>query len=164
MATATDKPVATPTTRGSMPAIATAVALLVLGADQLTKTWALHGLEGRSPRHVFWTLQLNFSLNSGVAFSLARGAGALVTPVAVLVIVLVVLASRSLTTRLAGVAVGLVIGGSIGNLADRLLRSHGGAVIDFIDFQWWPIFNLADAAIVVGGALLALAVVRHPDA
>jgi signal peptidase II len=163
MTTAAGHPVATEARRWSMPATSALVGVLVVAADQLSKTWALRHLEGRSARPVFWTLRLNFSLNSGVAFSLARGAGALVTPIAAAVVVLVVLMTRSLTGRTAGVAVGLVVGGSVGNLVDRLLRSHGGAVIDFIDFQWWPIFNLADAGIVVGGLLLALAVARHPD-
>lgn len=58
----------------------------------------------------------------------------------------------------ARIAVGAVIGGALGNLFDRILRSDegilGGAVVDFVDFQWWPVFNLADAAIVVGGVVI----------
>ena len=62
-----------------------------------------------------------------------------------------------------GVAVGLVIGGSIGNVLDRLFRGEGwlrGQVVDFIDLQWWPIFNVADMAIVVGGVLLVVSTLR----
>ena len=57
-------------------------------------------------------------------------------------------------------SVGLIIGGAVGNLIDRLFRQEGwlrGGVVDFIDFQWFPIFNVADAAITVGGFLLVLA-------
>jgi len=55
------------------------------------------------------------------------------------------------------VALGLLAGGAAGNLVDRLLRDHGGAVVDFIDLQWWPVFNLADAAITCGAVALVLA-------
>lgn len=147
--------------RRPMLSVGVPVMALVIGLDQASKSWAVHHLEGRPPRHVVWTLQLNFSLNSGVAFSLGRGAGALVVPLAIAVVVLVLVMSRSLSGRLAGLAVGLVVGGAVSNLVDRLVRSHGGAVIDFIDVQWWPIFNLADASIVVGGLALALAATRR---
>ena len=59
---------------------------------------------------------------------------------------------------MARIAVGAIIGGAIGNLADRVFREgggfFGGAVVDFIDLQWWPVFNVADSAIVVGGILV----------
>ena len=62
------------------------------------------------------------------------------------------------------IAVALVLGGALGNLADRAFRDGqgflGGAVIDFIDLQWWPVFNVADAAITVGAATLALTLGR----
>lgn len=143
-----------------MPLVAPVGASVVVAVDQLSKTWALHHLAGRPPRHVLWTLQLNLSLNSGIAFGLGQGAGGLVVPVAVVVVAAVLLVSRSLTGPMAWAAVGLVLGGAVGNLVDRLLRHHGGAVIDFIDLQWWPIFNVADSAIVVGGVLLAVAASR----
>ena len=64
-------------------------------------------------------------------------------------------------------AVGLVLGGATGNIADRLLRSDDGflqgAVVDFIDLQWWPVFNVADAAVCVGAVLLVLTAAREPD-
>ncbi len=147
--------------RRAMVLTAIPVIGLAIAVDQATKSWALHHLAGRSPRHVAWTLQLDFSLNSGMAFSLGRGAGGLVVPLAIAVVALVLVTSRSLAGPLAGVAVGLVVGGAVSNLVDRLARSQGGAVIDFIDFQWWPIFNLADASIVVGGLALALVASRR---
>ncbi|HEX7167995.1 MAG TPA: signal peptidase II, partial [Acidimicrobiales bacterium] len=61
---------------------------------------------------------------------------------------------------------GLVLGGAVGNLADRLFRDHGGAVVDFVDLQWWPVFNVADIAISVGAVLLVVVGWREqtPDA
>jgi len=65
------------------------------------------------------------------------------------------------------VAVGMVIGGALGNVADRLFRGDGwlhGSVIDFIDPQWWPIFNVADIGVVVGGILLVFGAITAPPA
>lgn len=144
-------------------ALALAVAVAATAVDQATKTWALEGLSGRDPVHVLGSLQLALSFNSGVAFSLGQGSGLAVVPIALAVVLVVVYVARSLSGRLAAAAVGLVVGGAVGNLVDRLLRSHDGAVVDFIDLQWWPVFNVADAAIVVGGVLLSLVSLRRTD-
>jgi len=71
------------------------------------------------------------------------------------VVVLVTLARHVRSTALA-VALGLVVGGALGNLTDRVVRHHGGAVVDFIALHFWPTFNVADSCIVVGGILAAL--------
>jgi signal peptidase II len=63
---------------------------------------------------------------------------------------------RLLGSRLALVAMGLVLGGAMGNLSDRLFRDTGGAVVDFVVLRWWPVFNVADSAVVIGGILLVL--------
>ena len=144
-------------------AAAAAVTVASITVDQVSKWWALETLADREPVHVIWTLQLALSFNSGIAFSIGRGSGLSVVPIAVVVIVVVVAASRNLPGRLPAAAVGLVVGGAAGNLADRLFRDHDGAVVDFIDLQWWPVFNVADACIVVGGALLALCSLRRPS-
>lgn len=144
-----------------------AVVLVAIGAvalDQGSKTWALESLSDGEPLHVVGSLQLALSFNSGVAFSLGRGSGLAIVPIAVAVVLVVVYAARNLGGRLAATSVGLVVGGAVGNLVDRLVRGHDGSVVDFIDLQWWPVFNVADACIVVGGALLALTSVRRPDA
>ena len=67
----------------------------------------------------------------------------------------------------AAIAVGMIVGGALGDLVDRALRTNGGSffsgsVVDFIDFQWWPVFNLADMGVVVGGFLLVFAYLRSP--
>lgn len=137
------------------------VAAAVIVADQASKTWALH--HARRPVHVVWTLRLAVTFNSGTAFGLGQNSTSfIVAGVVVLVVVLLGLgrkASRTATWP-AAVAMGLLLGGALGNLADRLLRHHHGAVIDFIDLRWWPVFNVADSAISVGAALLALVLFR----
>jgi signal peptidase II len=141
------------------PALTAVIVVAVLGLDQLTKRWAVSELTGRAPRHVIWTLQWNLTRNSGMAFSQAQGIGPLIGIAALLVVAWLAWTSRSLTSRLTGVAAGLIGGGALGNLADRMFRGDRflhGAVIDFIDFQWFPIFNVADMAIDIGGALFVL--------
>ena len=143
------------------------VALIAAGVvivDQLSKSWAEHTLDTHTV-HVAWTLQFALAHNTGAAFSLlsGRGAGPAIALLAVIVVVVLARSSRSLRTPLGTVAVGLVLGGALGNLCDRVFRSHGGflqgGVVDFIDFQWWPVFNVADACIVVGAITLGVVAV-----
>jgi signal peptidase II len=147
-----------------------AVAAVVVVADQATKTWALNHLRV-SDRHLFGPVWLVLTFNSGAAFSLGRGVTPIVeTVVVVLVVWLLVFsrrASRAASTPMA-VGLGLLLGGAAGNLIDRVFRHHHGAVIDFIDavrigdHDWWPVFNVADAAIVVGVIVLLLSYARRP--
>ncbi len=136
------------------------VAAFVIAVDQLTKWWALTVLDPARPTHVVWTLQFNVSYNSGMAFSRGRGLGPLIGVAALVIIVVLVLKLRTVNGALATVASGLVIGGALGNICDRIFRSGGflrGEVVDFIDFQWWPVFNVADMAVTIGGVLLVFA-------
>ena len=138
-------------------ALAAAVGAAVVALDQVTKTWALHHLDGGHIIHIGWTLQLNLTFNSGVAFGLGKGSTSVIALIGVVVLVLLATLGRAgVTNGLQAVAVGLVLGGAVGNMADRLVRHHHGAVIDFIDLQWWPVFNVADSAITCGAALLVL--------
>lgn len=150
-----------PTTRLRLsgPALTALIVAFVVAFDQLTKRWAVSELTGREPIHVVWTLQWNLARNSGMAFSQAQGIGPLIGVAALFVVVWLAWTSRVLTSRVASVAAGLIAGGAIGNLADRVFRGDRvlhGAVIDFIDFQWFPIFNIADMAIDIGGAMFVL--------
>jgi len=137
--------------------LTTAVSVLVL--DQLTKWWALETLPGRVI-HVAWTLQLQLTLNHGSAFSFAQGRGAVISLLAVGVVLVLLRTGRQATQPLAALALGLVLGGAVGNLADRAFREGegflGGGVVDFIDLQWWPVFNVADTGVVCGAFLLLL--------
>ena len=146
-------------TRGSRSGLVRALCVggIVVALDQLTKQWAMSALAGREPVHVVWTLQWNLARNQGMAFSTGQGLGPVIGLLALVIAGVVLRWVRQQTGVLATVAAGLVVGGALGNVADRLVRDGGwmrGAVIDFVDFQWFPIFNLADAAVNVGGALL----------
>jgi len=142
-----------------IPALTAVVALAVLIIDQLTKRWALSALSGSASRDVGWTLQWDLPRNSGMAFSQAQGIGPFIGIVAMLVVLWLAWSTRSMTSKLASVAAGLVAGGALGNLADRVFRGGRllhGSVIDFIDLQWFPIFNVADMAIDIGGVLFVI--------
>lgn len=136
-----------------------AIALAVIAIDQLTKHWAVNALADELPRHVIWTLQWNLSFNSGMAFSKGQGIGPIIGLVAVIVVVIILLGVRKNSNPVVAIAAGFVVGGALGNLADRLFRGDGwlhGSVVDFIDFRWFPIFNVADMAVNVGGVLFVL--------
>jgi len=134
------------------------VAVWVL-LDQLSKHWAENHLRDGRVKHVIWTLDLDLSYNSGMAFGRAKGLGPVVGIVALVVVVGVLISLRKQGSWLSAIAVGLVVGGAIGNLCDRLFRGRGwfrGSVIDFIDLRWWPVFNVADMGVTIGGVLLLL--------
>ncbi len=134
-------------------------AVIVAVLDQLTKWWILDWVMD-PPRSIAITPFFNTVLvwNRGASFGLFEGGGTwpLLAVAAAIVVVLLVWLARTRRRALA-LALGLVIGGALGNAFDRLAR---GAVVDFLDFHWgelhWPAFNLADSAITVGVALMLL--------
>jgi signal peptidase II len=137
----------------------TIVGFIVVVLDQLTKWWAVERLSGQSI-DVIGSLRFNLVRNEASAFNIGGGSwwGPLVSVVALIVIVVLVWQARTATNRWAAVAAGFVAGGALGNLIDRAARSDAGilrgGVVDFIDLQWWPVFNVADAAVVVGVVML----------
>ena len=144
------------------------VAGVVITADQITKTWALHHLAERS-RHVVGPTYLVLTYNSGVAFSLGRGVTPIVETVVVLLVVWLLAISRKVNRSASwpvAVGLGLLLGGALGNLSDRLFRhlpGHSGSVVDFIQaVSWWPVFNVADASVVIGVIVLILSYSTHP--
>ena len=141
------------------------VAAVVVGLDQLTKWWALQTLDTRTI-DVVWTLRFNLVLNRGAAFGLGSRYAPLIALAAVVVVVFVLGTTRGLDALWPRLGIALVLGGALGNLADRLFREGdgllGGAVVDFVDLQWWPVFNVADAAVCVGAVLLVLTAAREP--
>ena len=150
-----------------------AVGVGLLVVDQVSKHWALDRLSDGRVVEVVGSLQLLLTWNTGASFSI--GSDLELGPyIALLALVVVgwLLWSGHSATRLGAVAAGMVTGGALGNLVDRALRSGpagteagfmGGAVVDFIDLQWWPIFNVADVGVVGGALLLVLASVIHGD-
>jgi signal peptidase II len=134
-------------------------AVVVYTLDRVTKLLAERHLEGRPPIDVIpGVLQFRFTTNPGGAFGLFGRATWLFVGASLVVVVIIVVASRRPPSQASAVALGLVLGGALGNLTDRLVRGPelSGEVVDFIDFQVWPIFNIADSCIVIGAALLLL--------
>ena len=143
------------------------VAILAFGLDRVSKLLASHLLAGRaSVRVVPGVLSLTYTTNTGGAFGLFTRLPWLFAAATVVVSAVIVATSRSVSGRLQAVALGLILGGAIGNLVDRLAGgwSLSGDVVDFIDFRVWPVFNIADSVIVVGAGLLLVYTVRRRKA
>jgi signal peptidase II len=128
--------------------------------DQLAKWWAVAVLDDRSI-HLVGSLRLKRTTNYGAAFSLGDGRGALIPLLAIVVVIFLLRTGLAARSTIGVVALALILGGAMGNLADRAFRDGhgflGGGVVDFIDPQWWPVFNVADICVVVGGGLVLLA-------
>ena len=135
-------------------------AAAVLALDQLTKHLVVSNLAGRPPVDLVGDIvQLRYTTNSGGAFSLLTGAPLFFGIMALVIIGGIVYASRRAQPLSMLVILGLILGGALGNLTDRLLRGDAllrGEVVDFIKFGILPVFNLADSCVVVGGILLAI--------
>lgn len=137
---------------------------MTLAADQVTKAVVLAALapgERVAVAGRFFGFVL--ARNPGAAFSILPGRSLLLAWVTAVIVAAV--AVWAVASGEFPVALGLIVGGGLGNLADRIFRSPGmmrGMVVDFIDFSFWPTFNLADAAITVGVALVILKSLRKP--
>jgi signal peptidase II len=156
-------PVVSPGRRRTGLLAATATVVLLL--DVLSKVVAVITLEGHPPVELLGGgLYLVVYRNSGAAFSMATGLTWLLSLIALGVVVAIVRLAPRLRSAGWAFGLGLVLGGALGNLVDRLLRAPGplrGHVVDFLsllapDGSVWPVFNLADSAIVCGGSVLVL--------
>jgi signal peptidase II len=141
------------------------LAVVVLAADIVTKVVAVGQLQYREPVELLGGLvYLQLVRNPGAAFSLATGYTWVLTIVAIAVVVVIIRVARRLRSTGWAVALGLILGGALGNLTDRIFRAPGplqGHVVDFVslfapDGRIWPVFNVADSSIVSGGVLLVL--------
>jgi signal peptidase II len=137
-----------------------AVAAVVVAADQASKSWAVHRLSSGSI-HVAWKLDLVLGFNSGSSFSLAQGWGSVLAGLAIVFVVVLLATARRAQSTLMAVAIGMIVGGALGNLVDRVARAHH-SVVDFVALHFWPTFNVADSCIVVGGILAGIALWRTP--
>jgi signal peptidase II len=141
-----------------------AVAGAVIAVDQLTKWWAVVALSDGPIGLIDGFLQFRLVRNPGAAFGLIPGAGSLVALAALAAVVVIVMVVHRLESPWEGVAMGLVLGGAVGNLIDRVFRGSGlldGKVVDFVDFDFFPTFNAADSAITVGAILAVLIMIRR---
>jgi signal peptidase II len=136
----------------------TAVVLAAIAADQLTKLIVASQLDLDESLHVVGPFSIHHVQNSGIAFGLFASATAIVTLLTAVAVgwMLVFFARSGARHPVLPVALGLLIGGSTSNLIDRIRLGH---VTDFLDFGWWPAFNLADSFIVIGVAILFAALV-----
>jgi signal peptidase II len=141
-------------------ALVYAIALAVLVLDQTTKWLVIERLAGRAPVDVIGTfVQLRYTTNPGGAFSLLTGFPLFFGLMAIGVIVAITVYARRITSGPTLFTLGLLLGGALGNFADRLLRGDGllnGEVVDFVDVGSFPVFNVADSCITVGAILLAI--------
>jgi signal peptidase II len=142
-----------------------AVAVLVL--DILTKGWAVSALSDGRDIHIFWTLHFALTHNEGMAFSTGTNIGPFIGMLAIVVIAILIATMRKQSNTMSLVATGCIVGGATGNVLDRVFRGTGfmnGAVVDFIDLRWWPVFNVADIGIVCGAIAVAFSmIVTHPE-
>jgi signal peptidase II len=139
-------------------------ALLVLTLDIVTKVTVVATLSDRSPiRLLGGFLTVLVSRNPGAAFSIGTSMTVVFSAIAVGVIAVILRTSRRIRSVPWAVALGLLLGGATGNLTDRIFRYPGlfrGYVVDWIEVPHWPVFNLADSAIVCGGVLAVLLSIR----
>jgi signal peptidase II len=158
----TETPPAPPRRRGGLLAV---VALTAFGLDLLTKALVASTLEGHEPVRVLGGLvYLQLIRNPGAAFGMATGMTWVLALVAMAVVIALLWFARRLRSGWWAVGLGLVLAGALGNLVDRIFRAPGpfrGHVVDFIsvfapDGDVWPVFNIADSSICVGGALIVL--------
>ena len=139
-------------------------AAVVYALDRITKVLVEDRLAGRPPVEVIpGVLRFTYTENPGGAFGLFGNAPYLFLAATVIVCVAIAVVSFNPTNRTLAIGLGMVLGGAVGNLTDRLVRGDGlaGEVVDFIDFRIWPVFNVADAAIVIGALLLLGAGLRR---
>jgi signal peptidase II len=137
------------------------VAAFVLAADAITKALVAVHLRPGEPVHVLGNiLMLDLLRNPGAAFSVGTGDTIVFTAIALGVVIYIVRTARNLRSVGWAITLGLLLGGAMGNLGDRIFRAPGlfrGNVVDWIELtRYWPVFNLADSAIVCGGILTVL--------
>jgi signal peptidase II len=154
------------TVRPRRVALFVVVALVALGLDVLTKVLVVAHLEGDAdPKRLLGgAIYLDATRNSGAAFSMGTGFTVVLTVLAVVVVAVLIRYASKMRSIGWAIALGLILGGALGNLADRMFRAPGvgrGHVVDFISLfgpygDHWPIFNIADSAISVGAVLAAI--------
>jgi signal peptidase II len=127
----------------------------VVVADRLTTSLAIDHLH--DVRHVWGPFGLALTYNSGFAFSLFSGRALLVTVVLCIGAVVLAFVVAQVRTITLAVGAGLVLGGAVGNLSERIVGGPGGQVPDFITLRYWPTFNVADACVTVGVIVIVAA-------
>ena len=143
-------------------------AAVVVVLDQLTKHWALQALAD-GPIDLVGSLRLNLVFNDRAAFSLGGGGNtAVIASIGIVLVAVLVTMGLRAERRGWALGLGIVLGGALGNLVDRAFRAGdgflGGRVVDMVDVQWWPVFNVADVALWVGIGVLVIDSLRAGSA
>ena len=140
-------------------------AWIIFLIDLATKAWAVSVLSNREPVKLIGNfLQLTFVRNPGAAFSFATGSTLIFSLFALSVIGIITFVAPRISHRGWALVLGLLLGGVLGNLSDRIFRSPGflqGHVIDWIELPHWPIFNVADSAIVIAAGISVVLSARN---
>lgn len=140
-----------------------AVAAVVVAADQVSKDLALDRLSDSPVDLIHGWLSLRLTFNSGAAFGLGRQWPQVFLAVTLVVVAVILYLTPRVRSPALLVPLGMIVGGGLSNVGDRLFRANRGQVIDFIDVHHWPVFNLADSSIVVGVILVVLLSWTSPE-
>ena len=147
--------------RGIVPALtrprvlAFAIAVFVVVVDRVTTTLAVDHLH--DTQHVWGPFGLALTFNSGFAFSLFSGRAVIITVLLCLGVVVLAWVVAQVRAVPMAIGAGLVLGGAVGNLSERIVGGHGGQVPDFVTLDYWPTFNFADACVTVGVIIVVVA-------
>jgi signal peptidase II len=147
--------------RGTVPALTTprvvafAVAVVVVVVDRVTTTLAVDHLH--DARHIWGPFGLALTFNSGFAFSLFSGRAVIVTVLLCLGVLVLAWVVTQVRTLPLAIGAGLVLGGAVGNLSERIVGGQAGRVPDFVTLDYWPTFNFADACVTIGVVIVVIA-------
>jgi signal peptidase II len=140
------------------------LAFIIWAIDLLTKNWAVENLSGASRKILGSFLQLTLLRNPGAAFSMATGFTIVFTTISIAVVLFIARYASRITSPGWAYVAGLVLGGVLGNLTDRIFREPGflyGHVIDWIEVPNWPIFNVADSSIFIAAGIAILLTIKN---
>ena len=129
-------------------------AAAVLALDQGSKQWALGSLANGPIDLVEGIVRFRLTYNSGGAFGLLQGLPGFFLVATLVIVGGILIGARKVDDPRWAIPLGMVLGGGLGNAVDRLVRDTDGAVVDFIDLHVWPVFNVADMAIVIGALVI----------
>ncbi len=133
-------------------------AIAVIFVDQISKTLVY---DKKPDIHIFWIFYFRYTLNSGAAFSLFSSSSVYVALIAAATVVVLIVFSIKTYSVLQAIGFGLIIGGAISNLSDRVFRHLNNSVIDFIYTKYWPTFNVADSCITIGIVVIIISYIRN---
>lgn len=139
------------------------LSIVILAADMVTKYFVQRKMEPYDSIPVIKNIfHITYVQNTGAAFSILKGKIFFFTAVSVIItlIIIFIMIKYPIKEKIFGIAMAMVLGGAVGNLIDRL---RYGYVVDFLDFRIWPVFNIADCAIVVGTLILAYLITFHTE-